>query len=78
MRKIFDISCHALSGSVPGLCLRSARWSNERPIEDEDDDGYEDESLAPSHLSFQPNRTERLETDLGLGESLGTEFEPNS
>jgi hypothetical protein len=39
---------------------------------------FEDESLAPSHLSFQPNHTERLETDLGLGESLGTEFEPNS
>jgi hypothetical protein len=47
-------------------------------FEDEDDNGYEDESLAPSHLSFQPNHTERLETDLGLGESLGTEFEPNS
>jgi hypothetical protein len=48
-------------------------------FENEDDDEYENEGLLhSSHLSFQPNHTERLETDLGLGESLGTEFEPNS
>jgi hypothetical protein len=48
-------------------------------IEDEDDDEYENVSPdGKRRLGFQPNRTEGLETDLGVGESLRREFEPDS